>query len=55
MNRVIGLMMLGILTMMVSALPAEEEQNTKEHYAVLGGNVSERMIRDYHGAGIDEA
>ena len=33
MNRVIGLMMLGILTMMVSALPAEEEQNTKEHYA----------------------
>ena len=33
MNRVIGLMTLGILTMMVSALPAEEEQNTKEHYA----------------------
>ena len=33
-NRVIGLMMLGILTVMVSALPAtEEDENTKEHYA----------------------
>ena len=33
MNRIIGLMTLGILTMMVSALPAEEEPNAKEHYA----------------------
>jgi hypothetical protein len=33
-KRIIGLMTLGILTLVVSALPAaEEEQNAKEHYA----------------------